>query len=106
MSVYELWKKGTSQGPKKPEDSIRATLGYFRLGNPNSIVKMAANLLGYPVGPCRSQRFWSEDPAVEEEIARVLKSTTRAQNEKREEFTCSIRLENKQGTIAVSTVKR
>ena len=33
---------------------------------------MAANLLGYPVGPCRKP-FWSEDPAVEEEIARVLK---------------------------------
>ena len=72
VSVYELWKKGDFAGAKKTQDSIRAIRNCFRLGNPNSIVKMAANLLGYPVGPCRKP-FWSEDPAVAEEIARVLK---------------------------------
>ncbi len=72
VSVYELWKQGDFEGAKKAQDSIRAIRNCFRLGNPNSIVKMAANLLGHPVGPCRKP-FWSEDPAVAEEIGRVLK---------------------------------
>ena len=72
VSVYELWKKGDFEGAKKAQDSIRAIRNCFRLGNPNSIVKMAANLLGHPVGPCRKP-FWSDDPSVAEEIGRVLK---------------------------------
>lgn len=71
-SIYELWKKGDFAAAKKAQDSIRAIRDCFRLGNPNSIVKMSTNLLGYPVGPCRKP-FWSEDPAVTEELDRVLK---------------------------------
>lgn len=72
VSVYELWKKGDFAAAKKTQDSIRAIRDCFRLGNPNTIVKMSANLLGYPVGPCRMP-FWNEDPAVKEELDRVLK---------------------------------
>ena len=31
-----------------------AILGVFKYGNPNTIVKTAVNLLGYPVGKCRA----------------------------------------------------
>ena len=34
-------------------DSIRPFRNVFRYGNPNSIIKIAAGLLGNPVGPCR-----------------------------------------------------
>ena len=72
VSIYELWQKGDFTAAKKAQDSIRAIRNCFRLGNPNSIVKMATNLLGHPVGPCRKP-FWSEDSAVTEELSRVLK---------------------------------
>lgn len=72
VSIYELWKKGDFAAAKKAQDSIRAIRNCFSLGNPNSIVKMAANLLGHPVGPCR-RPFWSEDPAVIEQLDKVIK---------------------------------
>lgn len=72
VSVYELWKKGDFTAAKKAQDSIRAIRDCFRLGNPNTIVKMSANLLGYPVGSCRMP-FWNEDTAVKEELDRALK---------------------------------
>lgn len=72
VSIYELWKRGDFSAAKKAQDSIRAVRNCFSLGNPNSIVKMAANLLGYPVGPCRKP-FWSEDPTVIEKLDRVIK---------------------------------
>lgn len=74
VSIYELWEKGDFAAAKKAQDSIRAIRDCFRLGNPNSIVKMAANLLGYPVGPCRKP-FWSEDRTVIEELDKVLKES-------------------------------
>ena len=45
VSIYELWKKGRFEEAKKAQDSIRAIRNLFRLGNPNTIVKLAANLL-------------------------------------------------------------
>lgn len=71
-SIYELWLKGDFAAAKRAQDSIRAIRDCFRFGNPNSIVKMSANLLGYPVGPCRKP-FWNEDQALTEELSRVLK---------------------------------
>lgn len=72
VSIYELWKKGRFEEAKKAQDSIRAIRNLFRLGNPNTIVKLAANLLGQPVGPCR-RPFWTEDEKTVNEISRVLK---------------------------------
>lgn len=72
VAVYELWKKGDFAAARRAQDSVRAIRDCFRLGNPNSIVKLSANLLGYPVGPCRKP-FWNDDPAVTEELQRVLK---------------------------------
>ena len=43
------------------------------LGNPNSIVKLAANLLGQDVGPCRSP-FYTRDESVKEKVAEVLRT--------------------------------
>lgn len=72
VSVYELWEKGNFTAARRAQDSIRKIRDCFRLGNPNTIVKLSANLLGYPVGPCRKP-FWNEDRTVAEELERVLK---------------------------------
>jgi 4-hydroxy-tetrahydrodipicolinate synthase len=73
VSIYELWKAGKFEEAKKAQDSIRAIRDCFSLGNPNSIVKLAANLLGHPVGVCR-RPFHTVDPRVTEKLREVLET--------------------------------
>ena len=53
VEIYEAFTAGDIERAKKVQDSIRIFRNCFKYGNPNTIVKMAAGLLGYPVGPCR-----------------------------------------------------
>lgn len=70
-SIYETWKKGDFRKAKAIQDSIRPIRDCFRLGNPNTIVKIAAGLLGENVGPCRKP-FYTDDESVRQEIKHVL----------------------------------
>jgi len=54
VSVYELYQQVDVEGARKAQDSIRNIRKNFKFGNPNTIVKKAVNLLGYPAGPCRA----------------------------------------------------
>lgn len=54
VSIYEKFCAGDLAGARRAQDSIRSFRDCFRYGNPNSIVKTAAVLLGHPVGPCRA----------------------------------------------------
>ena len=73
VSIYESFMKGDFAAAKKASDSIRAIRDCFKLGNPNSIVKLALNLLGQDVGPCRKP-FWTESPEVREKLKNVLEA--------------------------------
>jgi len=53
VEIYEAWAAGDLERARKVQDSIRPFRNCFRFGNPNTIVKEAAALLGYPVGKCR-----------------------------------------------------
>lgn len=53
VEIYEAFTVGDIERAKKVQDSIRIFRNCFKYGNPNTIVKMAAGLLGYNVGPCR-----------------------------------------------------
>ena len=53
VEIYEAFIKGDMERAKKVQDSIRIFRNCFKFGNPNTIVKLAAGLLGDPVGPCR-----------------------------------------------------
>ena len=53
VEIYEAFEAGDLERAKKVQDSIRPFRNVFRFGNPNSIIKIAAGLLGNPVGPCR-----------------------------------------------------
>ena len=44
----------------------------FKFGNPNTIIKKAVNLLGYPVGDCRKPFNYLCDEGIEE-LKKVLK---------------------------------
>lgn len=72
VSIYRLWCEQKFELARQKQASIRAIRDCFRLGNPNSVVKLAANLLGQPVGPCRSP-FGQCGEAMRTEVARVLK---------------------------------
>lgn len=53
VEIYEAWAAGDLERAKRAQDSIRPFRDVFRYGNPNTIVKAAAGMLGYPVGKCR-----------------------------------------------------
>lgn len=54
VAIYENFVKGDLEGARKAQDAIRSFRNTFRYGNPNTVVKTAVELLGYPVGKCRS----------------------------------------------------
>lgn len=53
VSIYRKYMEGDVEGAKEAQASIAPIRDCFKYGNPNSIVKCATNLMGYPVGPCR-----------------------------------------------------
>lgn len=53
-SIYNYFAAGDLENARKAQDSIRSFRGCFKYGNPNTIVKTAVNMLGYPVGKCRA----------------------------------------------------
>lgn len=53
VNIYEQFIKGDINKAREYQDSIRSFRDCFKFGNPNTIVKTAVSLLGYPVGKCR-----------------------------------------------------
>ena len=54
VSIYQNYLSGDMEAAKKAQSSIAPIRACFKYGNPNSIVKRAANLIGQPLGPCRA----------------------------------------------------
>ena len=54
VSIYERFTAGDIPAAREAQDAIRPFRNCFRYGNPNTIVKTAAAMLGHPVGPCRA----------------------------------------------------
>ncbi|MGT2924817.1 4-hydroxy-tetrahydrodipicolinate synthase [Streptococcus caviae] len=52
-SIYDLFQEGKLEEAQKAQDSIADFRAVFQYGNPNTVVKTAVKLLGYPVGDCR-----------------------------------------------------
>ncbi|SFM29701.1 4-hydroxy-tetrahydrodipicolinate synthase [Pelosinus propionicus] len=53
VSIYQLWSQGKIEEANEAQKKIRPFRNVMQMGNPNSVVKRAVNLLGYPVGPGR-----------------------------------------------------
>lgn len=53
-SIYDAFMRGDLKGARAFQDSIRSFRDCFRYGNPNTVVKAAVELLGFPVGKCRA----------------------------------------------------
>ena len=54
VSIYELFKKDDFEAANEAPMKIRPFRNVMQMGNPNSVVKRAAQLLGYEVGPARA----------------------------------------------------
>lgn len=54
VSIYKLWEEGKFEEANVAQKKIRPFRNVMQMGNPNSVVKRAANLLGYPMGPGRA----------------------------------------------------
>lgn len=52
-AIYEHVMSGNLERAKACQDAIRTFRDCFKYGNPNTIIKTAVALLGYPVGKCR-----------------------------------------------------
>jgi 4-hydroxy-tetrahydrodipicolinate synthase len=53
LAIYKLWQAGKIEEAKQQQTKLRPLRDVMKLGNPNSVIKRAMNLLGHPVGPAR-----------------------------------------------------
>lgn len=71
-SIYNYFVAGDLEKAQAAQDAISTLQRVFKFGNPNTVIKKAVNLLGYPVGDCRKPFNYLCDEGVEE-LIRVLK---------------------------------
>lgn len=67
VSIYNKFVEGDFEGAKVAQDQIRCIRDCFAGYNPNSVVKRATALLGYPVGPARAP-FAINDKALDDKL--------------------------------------
>ena len=53
VGIYENWAKGDDEAAEACQAAVAPLRDCFTYGNPNTVVKKAAALLGNPVGECR-----------------------------------------------------
>lgn len=75
VSIYKKFVSGDFDGAKIAQDAIRVVRDCFVGYNPNSVVKRATQLLGYPVGPARAP-FNIEDEALDKKLKNAFEAFT------------------------------
>ena len=63
-SIYDRFVAGDFEGAQQAQDAIAALQTVFKFGNPNTIIKKAVALLGYPVGDCRAPFNYVPDEGI------------------------------------------
>jgi 4-hydroxy-tetrahydrodipicolinate synthase len=71
VEIYNSFEAGNLKAARVFQDNIRSFRNCFRFGNPNTVVKTAAAMLGYPVGKCR-RPFCRISAAGMEALKKVL----------------------------------
>ncbi|WP_110954331.1 4-hydroxy-tetrahydrodipicolinate synthase [Anaerosinus massiliensis] len=72
VSIYKLWSEGKIAEANEAQKKIRPFRNVMQMGNPNSVVKRAVNLLGYPVGPAREPSNCAK-PEIDAALKEVFK---------------------------------
>ena len=73
-SIYDSFVAGDLEKAQAAQDAIVALQRVFPFGNPNTIIKKAVALMGYPVGDCRKPFNYLCEEGVEE-LKKVLEET-------------------------------
>lgn len=63
-SIYDNFVAGDMDAAQKAQDSIASFRATFKYGNNNTIVKIAVNELGIPVGSCKAPFNWLSDEGM------------------------------------------
>lgn len=71
-SIYDCFMAGDVDKAQEYQDAVATLQRVFKFGNPNTIIKKAVNLLGYPVGDCRKPFNYLCDEGVAD-LKAVLK---------------------------------
>ena len=71
-SIYDCFIAKDIEKAREYQNSIRSFRNCFKYGNPNTVVKIAVNLLGYNVGKCRAPFNQLPDEGIEA-LKKVLK---------------------------------
>jgi 4-hydroxy-tetrahydrodipicolinate synthase len=71
VSIYKLWSEGKFAEANEAQKKIRPFRNVMQMGNPNSVVKRAVNLLGFPVGPAREPSNCN-NPEMDAELRKVF----------------------------------
>lgn len=66
VGIYENWAAGDMEAAEACQAAVAPLRACFKYGNPNTVVKTAVNLLGYPVGKCRAPFNYLCEEGVEE----------------------------------------
>ena len=72
VSIYNLWKEGKFVEANEAQKKIRPFRNVMQMGNPNSVVKRASDLLGNGTGPARSPSNIN-NKAIDEALLEVFK---------------------------------
>ena len=70
-SIYDHFMAGELEEAQAAQDAVAILQRVFQYGNPNTIIKKAVGLLGYPVGDCRKPFNYLCDEGMEE-LKKVL----------------------------------
>ena len=76
-SIYDHFVAGEIDEAEKAQEAVAILQRVFKFGNPNTIIKKATALLGYPVGDCRRPFNYLCDEGVEE-LKKVLEENRAA----------------------------
>lgn len=74
VSIYDSFVAGDLEKAQAAQDAIAVLQRVFKFGNPNTIIKKAVAMLGYPVGDCRKPFSYLCDEGIEE-LKKVLEET-------------------------------
>lgn len=71
-SIYDCFLAGDLKKAQAAQDAVAILQRVFKYGNPNTVIKKAVALMGYPVGDCRKPFNYLCDEGIAE-LKAVLK---------------------------------
>jgi 4-hydroxy-tetrahydrodipicolinate synthase len=77
VGIYDRFVVGDVRGAQEAQEAIVPFRGVFKYGNPNTIIKKAAAMLGYPVGDLRRPFNGLSDEGVDALKAVLAENTQR-----------------------------